>query len=707
MRVTKFALFVSVFFSLFLFAGSIYASSTPPLNSQIGNILLNNEYKNKTYNFTPATKKPNPMPSKFGSRSLSAYGPSGQEKEVMGFAPYWDLSSNAYQSYQYNNLTTIAYFGITSNSSGNFGTNAPNDPGYQGLNSTQFVDMVNLAHQNNVRVVLTIKIFNLSDIQSVVNTPSVAQNLIANTIQEVKSFNLQGVNIDFEYNPTTDGNPNQTTINNFTTFVSNMTSQMHSQIPGSFISVDTFASAAHWTGSLYNIPALAGAADALNVMAYDFYTSSSAQAYPNAPLTGYNNGNGPFWYDVKQAMKDYASVAPANKIIFGVPYYGNDTATTSFNLYANAIAGTGIEEPYGQTNDKYKNASTKHWDSISSTPWYGYCYPSNNTPPNCASTDQMREGFYENPESLSLTYQQVLDNNLRGVSLWTLGYQEPSLALWNPLNQFFISNTVFSSTASAYYLLSGHGRVLTFGNANYYGDMSYVNGAPNNNAVNIATTASDLGYYILTQDGGIYTFGNAKFYGSVFNIPNAPVKTPVSIVTTPSGNGYYVLTADGGVYTFGDAVFQGSLYNIPASAVPDRTPVAFALTPNGGGYYIVTSNGAVYTFGNAQFHGSVFNIPNAPVKTTVTFALTPSGNGYYLITADGGVYTFGDAVFEGSMFNIPNVPSKTPKAFGVTPQNQGYYILTADGGVYTFGNATYDGTGIGNFSSTSNINVVQ
>ena len=71
------------------------------------------------------------------------------------------------------------------------------------------------------------------------------------------------------------------------------------------------------------------------------------------------------------------------------------------------------------------------------------------------------------------------------------------------------------------------------------------------------------------------------------------------------------------------------------------------------------------------------------------------------------VYTPPSAVFQGSMFNIPNVPSKTPKAFGVTPQNQGYYILTADGGVYTFGNATYDGTGIGNFSSTSNINVVQ
>jgi spore germination protein YaaH len=682
-----------LFVIFFLTAGKIFAASTPPSWSYEGNSYLNALHSNKTYSFVKATTKPNPY------KTFASYGPQGLQKEVMGFAPYWDLTSNAYLNYPYKNLTTIDYFGITSDGNGNFGTNAGGGNGYTGLQSSAFVNMVNTAHNNNVRVVITAKIFNLTDIQSVVNSTTNTQNFINNIISITKKYNLQGVNIDFEYQPS-QATPDTTTINNFTTLVSNLTTQMHQAIPGSFISVDVMASAVRWPGSLYNAPALANAADAINVMAYDYYTPSSSIAEPVSPFTGYNNGAGPLWYDVRRTILDYAAAINPNKIILGVPYYGNDYQTTNDNQNAPTVSGTGINEPYGQTNDKYKNQNTKHWDSQSSTPWYGYCYPSNNTPPNCASGDQLREGYYSNATSLGLVYSQVLNSNLRGVSIWTLGYEQPSTNLTSAINSYFTSSSLFSKNNSAYYILSSHGKILPLGNANYYGDMSYMNGAPNKNAVGLAVLPSDTGYYILTQDSGIYTFGTAKFHGSVYNIPNAPVKTPVAIATTPHGNGYYVLTADGGVYTFGTAQFHGSLYNIPSSAIPNRTPLAFAVTPNGGGYYIMTANGAVYTFGDAQFHGSVFNIPAAPNKNAVNFILTPSGNGYYITTQDGAVYTFGDAQFFGSMYNIKGAPNTRPVSLAVTANNQGYYLTTADGGIYTFGNAVYDGTAIGIFNKT-------
>ncbi len=693
-------IFFSIFFTVFSLSltGRVFAS-TPPSSAYQGNSYLNSFYSNKTYSFTPAVSKPQPL------KKFASLGPQGLQKEVMGFAPYWDLSSGAYTSYPYSNLTTIDYFGITSDGNGNFGTNAGGGSGWAGLNSSQFTDMVNTAHSKNVRVIISAKIFNITDIESVVNNTTNAQNFINNIISIVKKFNCDGVNIDFEYQPS-QGTPSTTTINNFTTFISNLTQQTHSQIPGSFVSVDVFASAVRWTGSLFNVPQLANVTDALNVMAYDYYTPSSSVAEPVNPFTGYNNGAGPLWYDVRRTILDYASAINPNKIILGVPYYGNDYQTTSNNQNASTVSGSGINEPYGQTNDQYKNQNTKHWDSQSSTPWYGYCYPSNNTPPNCASSDQLRQGYYSNATSLGLVYSQVLQSNLRGVSLWTLGYEQPSTNLTSAINTYFTTNSIFSNINSAYTLLSSAGKVLAFGNANYYGDMSYVNGAPDSNAQGLATLPNDTGYYILTTDGGIYTFGSAQFYGSVFNIPNAPIKTPVSIVTTPDGKGYYVLTTDGGVYTFGDAQFHGSLFNIPASALPDRTPLAFALTPDGGGYYIMTSNGAVYTFGDAQFHGSVFNIPNAPNKNAVDFALTPDGAGYYITTQDGGVYTFGDAQFHGSMFNIQGAPNTTPQSFVVTSNNGGYYLLTQDGGIYTFGNAVYDGTAIGIFQKTVGINLI-
>ena len=692
-----------------------FAKILPPPNTETGNIYLNNIHQNQTYSFVKTSQKPEPM------RGYSSLGPQGMQKEVMGFAPYWDLSLTncssytcgtypsqyyPYQYYQYNNLRTIAYFGITSDGSGNFGTT--NGPGWQGLQSAQFTDMVNIAHNNGVRVVIVAKIFNLSDIESVINSSTNSQNFITNIINIVKQYNLQGVNIDFE---TSDGGYNATSqdTTDFTNFMQNLTSQMHSAVSNSFVSVDTVATAAVTPGSLYNIPALANVVDAINVMAYDYYTPSSSYAFPNSPYTGYNGGNGPYWYDVKQTINSYYSVAPANKIIIVVPYYGNDYATTSFAEGAPTISGSGVSEPYGQTNDQYKNSNTKHWSSTSSTPWYGYCYPSNSIPPNCASTDQKRQGYYENSKSLSLTYNQILQDNLRGVSMWTLGYQQPSTSLWSTINNYFISNTIFSNVNSAYYLLSAHGRVLPFGNANFFGDMSYIpsSAVPDNNANTISPLPNDSGYYIMTSNGAVYTFGNAKFYGSVFNIPNAPDKNPVSLVVTPSGNGYYIMTTDGAVYTFGDAQFFGSMYNIPSSAINNHTVISFNVAPNGGGYYITTADGAVYTFGDAQFHGSVYNIPAAPNKNAVTMQLTPSGNGYYIITQDGGVYTFGDAQFFGSMYNINGAPVRLPVSFGVTTDNGGYYIMTADGGVYTFGNAVYDGTGIGILSHTNQITVTQ
>ena len=263
------------------------------------------------------------------------------------------------------------------------------------------------------------------------------------------------------------------------------------------------------------------------------------------------------------------------------------------------------------------------------------------------------------------------------------------LAVSKDLKIVVLPTQLASGAPSGYYIISKTGAVLSYGNAQFYGDLTQIPNIPNNQVADMVLTPNDLGYYILTKDGGVYTFGNAKFFGSVFNITNAPIKNAVSIKLTPNGNGYYVLTEDGAVYTFGTAKFNGSMYNIPAA--PNKVPVSLNITPNGQGYYIQTEDGGIYTFGNAQFLGSVYNIPQAPVKNAMGMKLTPRGQGYYVQTTDGGVYTFGTAQFQGSIFNIKGAPNKTVADIAITPNGQGYYALTADGGVDTFGNAQFDG----------------
>ena len=86
---------------------------------------------------------------------LSARRPKGAPKgiaagkRVLGWHPYWSTLSDI-QNYQYTNLTTIAYFSYQVNS-----TNG----GYDSIGSWNTSPVVEWAHSNGVKVVLTATLF--------------------------------------------------------------------------------------------------------------------------------------------------------------------------------------------------------------------------------------------------------------------------------------------------------------------------------------------------------------------------------------------------------------------------------------------------------------------------------------------------------------------------------------------------------------------
>jgi hypothetical protein len=66
------------------------------------------------------------------------------------------LSLGDAAGWNYQLLTTVAYFGLDVRGDGSF---EQTGPGWEGWNSQQFADMVNRAHQSGDRVVLVIKAF--------------------------------------------------------------------------------------------------------------------------------------------------------------------------------------------------------------------------------------------------------------------------------------------------------------------------------------------------------------------------------------------------------------------------------------------------------------------------------------------------------------------------------------------------------------------
>jgi len=352
-------------------------------------------------------------------------------REVLGFAPYWNL--NHYAEWNYSLMSTVAYFGLTVNTDGTFATQGG---GWDGWNSSDLTNMINRAHAAGARVVLVIKDFQDNSINQIVTTAA-GPNLISQTLMAVASKNMDGVNVDFEGS----GSSLFPDIpNGITSFMTQLSSAMHARWPQSEVSIDTYAGAASWDGGIFKIGDLAPVVDAFFIMAYDsVFSNMPGQAGPNSPLNGWTFND---TVDVAQ----YLTKAPASKIILGVPYYGYKWRTVDGSPYSSAVSG-GVAESYsGVLNDLSCGhvAMTNSWDGTGQSPWASWWSPAVNDPcgDNLRSPEEL---YYDNATSLGLKYDLVNANNLRGTGMWALGYDTGSNDLWNELAVKFTTTTPWYS----------------------------------------------------------------------------------------------------------------------------------------------------------------------------------------------------------------------------------------------------------------------
>jgi hypothetical protein len=240
---------------------------------------------------------------------------------------------------------------------------------------------------------------------------------------------------------------------------------------------------------------------------------------------------------------------------------------------------------------------------------------------------------------------------------------------------------------NGYWVVGIDGRVRTFGNAKFYGDLRHVSlSAP---VVAAARTPSGKGYWLATSKGAVYGFGDARYLGSMRGKRlNSPI---VGMAATPTGQGYILLGQDGGIFTFGNARFYGSTGSIKLnSPVRDLT-----ITANGKGYWFVAGDGGVFSYGNARFKGSTASKKLAKPVRSMTAAA--DGSGYWMIADDGGIFAF-SVPFVGSLPGVRSLygwPYVSSIRMRSLKSNDGYYILGLDGTVWAMGNARYWGSAKG------------
>ena len=315
-------------------------------------------------------------------------------KKVFGYHPYWQ--GTKWQSYNYDLLTTIAYFSAETNSTGDL-TN---------LHGWPATDLINKAHANGVEVVLTVTLFDKSDIETLLSHNSYRDRLIKNLLYEVNRAGADGVNIDFESFP-------ESQKNNLVSFVKNLRKSLRDSIPNAQVTLAT--PAVDWSNA-WDFNALATESDGLFIMGYDYHWKGSTTTGPVAPLTGGS-------YNITNTVNTYLSVTNNNydKLILGNPYYGYEWPSNSGDKGA-STTNDGTAVVFSTAESKALSYG-KLWDSDSQTPWYRYQNPS------------WFQTWYDDSLSLSNKYDFVISKKLGGVGIWALGYDEGYDELWNALNE--------------------------------------------------------------------------------------------------------------------------------------------------------------------------------------------------------------------------------------------------------------------------------
>jgi spore germination protein YaaH len=315
---------------------------------------------------------------------------------VFGYLPYWCGSEHL----DYDLLTHVACFGVHVNADGSLG----NDHGWP------WTGVINAAHQNGVKVVLVAVLFDPDAILTLITDPGYAYDFFVNIKAKMLEGHADGVNIDFEGG----GAAWKAQIN---TFMTGLTSYLHDEVPGCEV---TFAGpAVNWGGD-WDLPGLAASCDGIFIMGYAFAGSWSTTSYPNAPLTGGN-------YNITNTiLEQYAEVTQNNpeKLILGVPYYGNHWTTTSSEPRSPVIDYCGSTRFYNdQPNSEYYGLL---WDDYSQTPWYRW-----------HDGTSWHQVWFDNADSLGLKYDLAIAHSLQGVGMWALDYDGSRPELWEVLDEKF------------------------------------------------------------------------------------------------------------------------------------------------------------------------------------------------------------------------------------------------------------------------------
>jgi spore germination protein len=349
---------------------------------------------------------------------------------VFGWYPYW--MGTAYKDFKFNLLSYVAWFSYNIDPTNGKCTSPDVIALWKSPGTKEFID---LAHAQGCKVLLTISSHTEDGNFSFLKNSAAQKTLMDSVLNMLLLWGGDGVDVNFENVP----NGLETEM---TAFLSALSQGLKAKIPNAVLSVDL---PAVYRPKQYQLNKLDHIVDLFLVTGYDYTYSGSKADGPVAPLdvtTGQKS--------IVTSIRTYVKAGlKREKLFLGLPYYGaiwtakspGARQVDSTLRFRRHITYRDIMARYGSQAPEYDRQQ-----------WSGYYIQYNK------DSSYYEKCWFDDTLTLGRKMDWIIEENLAGVGIWALGYDNGRTELWSLIANKFAADTtlVYSEPIieSRYYNLS-------------------------------------------------------------------------------------------------------------------------------------------------------------------------------------------------------------------------------------------------------------
>jgi len=336
---------------------------------------------------------------------------------VFGWHPHW--MGTAWKSYPFELLSTISYFSYKVD---------PKTGSY--TNSNQMDDwrttaMIDSAKAKKTKVLLTVSSHGFKNNNSFLGDQAKWGVLIDSVTNLLLYRNADGVDLNFENLP-------YLKRGSFNRFVKEFRKRLNQKITDKTPIISITLPAVD-SREIFDVVELQNYIDLFVIMGYDYNTGPQLQGAV-APLIPFETKG----VSLNNTLKFYLNngIEPS-KTVLALPYYGSmwegaiDEDGSTSSMFERKVT---YREVMSIFNDEFviKNNLSPSLEKNSMTNYFNIVYPDNTT----------KEVWFDDDYTLGKKYDFAITNNLRGIGIWALGYDNGYNQLWDVIESKFATDAI-------------------------------------------------------------------------------------------------------------------------------------------------------------------------------------------------------------------------------------------------------------------------